>query len=328
MVSARLTASGKTKHVCLLLKKIAAISTLVVSVFVAGTHIAGTAEGHDRQTALPASTAGRTPLRVMTFNIRWQGKDYLGKFHDSGFEKRRPLILDVLTGFGADIIGLQEASIEQRASLAPGLAAFGMFPPPDSPGDECILYRLDRFDLVDSGHAHLRQQPEKAGTNIGVRDFFWVYLRERFGGKAFYVLNLHMDHRSSKRGRQLDAVLVGEWIGRREYDAPVILTGDFNGQPGQPRYSYLTGKRTYLGKYGKITGMPMPMLDSFMVANPHAKYTGTSNPDYTGRKNTARIDFVFVPVGTTVTGSDIIYYHVGDTYPSDHFPLLSEFELE
>ena len=288
----------------------------------------GTGGGNELNATNLSSSSDRSSLRVMTFNIRWQGYDSIGKYHDTDFTRRKLLVLDVLKKFGADVIGLQEVSIEQRAVMAPDLPGFGMFPTPHEAGDECILYRHDRFVLVDSGHEDLRVLPEKAGTGIGVRDFVWVYLQDRFSGKRFYLLNFHTDGRSYKRGRQLDGVLIGKWIARREFDDPVILTGDFNGKPEQPRYLYLTGKSDYLGRYGKIERMPMPMLDSFKVANPHARYSGTANPGFSGRKDGVRIDYVFVPRGTKVIGSKIIYYNVDGAYPSDHFPLLSEFELE
>jgi endonuclease/exonuclease/phosphatase family metal-dependent hydrolase len=274
------------------------------------------------------SAAACTNIRVMTFNIRWQGYDENGKLIDSGFAHRKPLVLDVLTKFGADIIGLQEASIEQRSALAPGLPGFGMFPLSVEAGDECILYRLDRFELRESGHEALRRVPEQAGTNIGVRDFVWVHLEDRISGKRFYVLNLHADHRSSERGRELDGVRIGEWISNRKFADPVILTGDFNGNPDQPRYLYLTGQRAYADEDGKTVPMPVPMLDTFREAHPHAIYSGTINAGFKGVKNRKQIDFIFVPHGSTVIGSDIIYYHVDDSYPSDHFPLLSEFEFE
>jgi endonuclease/exonuclease/phosphatase family metal-dependent hydrolase len=289
--------------------------------------LAGTGEGDVRNTELAGQTVNRTSLKVMTFNIRWQGKDG-ENFVDSGFELRKPLIVDVLKTFDADVIGLQEASIEQRAALAPELPGFGMFPLPAAAGDECILYRLDRFDLRDSGHEDLRRTPEKPGTNIGVRDFVWAYLQDRVTGKRFYVVNLHTDHRSSKRGRQLDGVLIGEWIRSRKFPDPVILTGDFNGTRGKPRYLYLTGQRAYPDEDGIYVKMPMPMLDTFTVANPNARYSGTVNPGSRGKKNRTQIDYVFVPRGAKVIDSRIIYYHVNGSYPSDHFPLLSEFKLE
>jgi hypothetical protein len=116
----------------------------------------------------------------MTFNIRRQGYGDDGEFIESGFAYRMPLVFDVLTKSGAGIISLQEASIEQRAALATGLPGFGMFPLPLEAGDEFILYRLDRFELSDSGHEVLRREPGLAGTNIGVRDFVWVYLEDRY----------------------------------------------------------------------------------------------------------------------------------------------------
>jgi endonuclease/exonuclease/phosphatase family metal-dependent hydrolase len=313
----------------LLLIQLAAICACTYPVHVADTiEGSGTGTGNLQQGTDLESAADHTRLGVMTFNIRWEGRGDDGRFYDSGFVHRKPLVLDVLTKFSADIIGLQEASIEQRAALAPGLPGFGMFPLPVRAGDECILYRLDRFDLRDSGHEIIRREPEKVRTNIGVRDFVWVYLQDRISGKRFYVLSLHLDHRSSKRARQLDGVLIGEWIKNREFVDPVILTGDFNGKPDEPRYLYLTGQRAYSGEDGAAVSMPMPMLDTFAVANPHARYPGTSNADYSGTKNTKQIDYVFVPTGSRVIGSAIIYYHTDGSYPSDHFPVLSEFELE
>ena len=274
------------------------------------------------------TTPGLTRLRVMTFNIHWEGHDIDGQYFDTGFVHRKPLVLDVLKNFDADIIGLQEASIEQRTSIAPELTAFGMFPLPAEAGDECILYRLDRFDMRAAGHEYLRRKPEQAGTNIGVRDFIWIYLQDLISGERFYVLNLHLDHRSSARGRELDGVLLGEWIKKRKYADPVILTGDFNGTPDKPRYLYLTGQRAYPDEDGIIVKMPMPMLDTYKVANPHAKYPGTTNSGYRGKKNSNQIDYVFVPSGAEVIDSEIIHYHINGSYPSDHFPLLSRFVLK
>jgi endonuclease/exonuclease/phosphatase family metal-dependent hydrolase len=313
----------------LLLIQLAAICACTNPVHVADTiEGSGTSTGILQQGTDIGSAVGHASLRVMTFNIRWEGQGDDGRFYDSGFVHRKPLVLDVITKFGADIIGLQEASIDQRAALAPGLRGFGMFPLPVMAGDECILYRLDRFDLRASGHEMLRRRPEKVGTNIGVRDFVWVYLQDRISRKRFYVLNLHLDHRSSERGRQLDGVRIGEWLSNRTFADPVILTGDFNGMPDQPRYLYLTGQRVYPSEDGAALSMPMPMLDTFTVANPHARYPGTSNAGYAGTRNTKQIDYVFVPKGSRVIGSAIIYYHTDGSYPSDHFPVLSEFELE
>jgi endonuclease/exonuclease/phosphatase family metal-dependent hydrolase len=74
--------------------------------------------------------------------------------------------------------------------------------------------------------------------------------------------------------------------------------------------------------------MPMPMLDTFTAANPNAEYTGTTNTGFFVAMNSKQIDYIFVPARSKVIGSEIIYYEVNGIYPSDHFPLISEFELE
>jgi len=316
------------RTICLLLIHFAVTFLQACSVFEAETvTLFGTDDGEVGKAREAVRAVKRTSLRVMTFNIRWQGHD-VETFVDSGFASRKPLILDVLRNFDTDLAGLQEASIEQRAALAPDLPGFGMYPAPTGPGDECILYRSSRFDLKDSGHENLRRVPEQPGTNIGVRDFVWVYLQDRTSGKRFYMVNTHADHRSSMRGRQLDAVLLGKWIRKRRFPDPVIITGDFNGPPNGPRYLYLTGQLAYPDEDGIADEMPMPMLDTFTVANPNAQYHGTINSGYRGKKSTTRVDYVFAPRGTSVIDSRIIYYNVDGAYPSDHFPLLSEFELE
>ena len=292
-----------------------------------GKERSGTREDAESMPAGSIYPVTRTRLKVVTFNIRWQGC-YNGEYIDSGFVRRKPLVLEVLRESGAGIIGLQEASIEQRAQIAAELTGFGMYPSPAEAGDEGILYRLDRFVLTDSGHEFVRRMPEVPGTNIGVRDFVWVNLQDRFSGKRFYVLNLHLDHRSSVRGRQLDGVRVGEWMRKRRSDDPVVLVGDFNGNPADPRYLYLTGQRSYPGDDGIIVGTPMPMLDTFREANPDAQFTGTINSGFKGVKNRTQIDYVLVPAGSRVLDSRIIYYHKDGAYPSDHFPLESEFELQ
>lgn len=319
---------GMRRAILLLLIHSAVTFLQACSVFEAETVARpGTGYGGAGRALEAGRAVTRDSLRVMTFNIHWQGHD-AGGFVDSGFVSRKPLVLDVLRNFDSDIIGLQEASIEQRAAMVHDLPGFGMFPLPTWPGDECILYRLDRFDLKDGGREYLRRVPEKPGTNIGVRDFFWVHLHDRTSGKGLYVINLHADHRSSKRGRELDAVSLGKWIRSREFPDPVIVTGDLNGTPDMPRYLFLTGQRVYPDEDGNTVRMPMPLLDTFGAANPDARFAGTINSGYQGKKTSNRIDYVFVPLGTKVIDSRIIYYQVNGSYPSDHYPLLSEFKLE
>ncbi|MEZ5540443.1 MAG: endonuclease/exonuclease/phosphatase family protein [Pseudomonadota bacterium] len=290
-------------------------------------------------TAVPALAGSATPavrpagavrlrLRLMTFNILWEGYQQDGEYVASGFSQRKPMILEVLRRHGADVVGLQEASQGQRIQLATDLPGFGMFPLPQAPGDECILYRADRFAVMESGHEILRRLPEREGTNVGVRDFVWVNLRERSSGRQFYVLNLHADDRSSERGRELDGVLLGQWIQSRRVADPVVLLGDFNGRYDQPRLQFLTGRRDYPDAQGGIATMPMPMIDTLTAVNPAAEAAGSPDSGYGDISSRGQIDYILVPRGTRVIESRILYDHMNGIYPSDHFPLSAEVELE
>lgn len=280
--------------------------------------------------ALPAGAGepndASSVLRVMSFNIRWQGLGADGHYYDSQFERRKPLVLDVLRDSGADLVGLQEASIEQRSELAAALPGFAMYPGPAAAGDECILYRRQRFEFLDGGRATIRARPERVGTTIGQRDFFWVRLRDRLGGYAFYLLNLHLDHRSGQRGRQLDAVRIGEWLRARPAADPVILLGDLNGGVGQPRYLYLTGQRQYPDSNGRLHTMPEALQDSFRAVHPESVAVGTAH-GYSGRRDGARIDYILVSPGTRLRDARILYHQAGGQYPSDHFPVMADIDL-
>jgi len=59
----------------------------------------------------------------------------------------------------------------------------------------------------------------------------WVVLHDREGGREFLFVNTHLDH-VGQVARDEGVNLLRERIEALRGDRPVILTGDFNSEPG------------------------------------------------------------------------------------------------
>ena len=48
---------------------------------------------------------------------------------------------------------------------------------------------------------------------------------------------------------------------------------------------------------------------------------------FTGARNSGKIDYIFVPVGTRVMDAEIVRSQVDGVYPSDHYPVRATLEF-
>lgn len=107
------------------------------------------------------SPGGGAELTAMSFNIR-NGKANDG---ENSWDNRKELVRDVIVEYDTDIVGLQEAFRFQLDHLAKELPQYTEVGQGRAGGtkDEysAILYRTDRFDLLDSGTFWLSDTPEK-----------------------------------------------------------------------------------------------------------------------------------------------------------------------
>src|SRR5690606_19046133 len=96
-----------------------------------------------------------------------------------------------------------------------------------------ILYKKDRFELLDSGVFWLSETPEVRSIGWDASDHRvcnWGKFREKFSGKEFFFFNTHFYWRKEiarKESGPLMAIKIKEIAG----DSPTIITGDFNSRP-------------------------------------------------------------------------------------------------
>lgn len=263
-------------------------------------------------------------LRVMSFNIRYGTADD----GENRWENRREMVFDVIRDHRPDVVGLQEALRFQIDEIRRALPEYGEVGVGRDDGKTkgeyaCILYRIERFGVEESGTFWFSETPGVAGSihwgNACTRICTWARLVEKESGKVFYIYNLHLDH-VSQLSREKSAVLLAQRIHHRRCADPFVVTGDFNAGENNPVILYLKGKHS-LGSEGEDKSInPVPMVDSFRVLHPDAVEVGTGG-GFRGRRDGEKIDYVFVSPGVRVPEVQIVHSQRKGRYPSDHFPV-------
>ncbi|HVR44292.1 MAG TPA: endonuclease/exonuclease/phosphatase family protein [Thermoanaerobaculia bacterium] len=259
--------------------------------------------------------AEEASLRVMSFNIRF---DNPGD-GENAWPHRRDVVASQIRSHGADLVGVQEALEHQLAdleALIPDFARFGSGRTAELGGEfSAILYRTSRFELLDHGTFWLSETPEMPGSRgwdaAYERIVTWGRLRDRRSGRRLLHFNTHFDH-VGERARVESARLL-----QRRIDAiagpsdPVVLTGDFNTQPGSHPYRILTAS----------------LADALEVSRtPHQGPTSTWNA-FRAIEPERRIDFIFVRGPIEVLRHAILGETFEGRFSSDHLPVIAEIRV-
>ncbi len=220
-------------------------------------------------------------LRVMSFNIRY------GSANDkqNHWRNRREMVFDVLRNHRPDVVGLQEALDFQIDEIRKAIAKYGQIGVAREDGKtdgeySALLYRLDLFDVDESGTFWFSNTPEVPGSNhwgnACVRICTWARFLEKKSDRAFYIFNLHLDH-VSQPSREKSAVLLAQRVHHRKHKDPFVVTGDFNTSENNPVVMYLKCKTSLSGADGSESNNPVPMVDTFRVLHPDAKDVRTGH---------------------------------------------------
>ena len=93
-----------------------------------------------------------------------------------------------------------------------------------------ILYRKDRFELLDSDTTWLSNTPTEATKVEGalcLRICTWALLKDKLTGETILFANTHLDHSNDEvRSAQMDILM--DYLADRIGQYPFYLTGDFN----------------------------------------------------------------------------------------------------
>ena len=222
--------------------------------------------------------------------------------------------------FGMALKVLLANQLGDLKRLLPGYAAVGVGREDGAEAGEfsAVFYRRDRFTPLESGTFWLSETPDVAGSKgwdgACERVATWVVLHDREGGREFLFVNTHLDH-VGQVARDEGVNLLRERIEALRGDRPVILTGDFNSEPGSSVVAHVQ-------KDGVLH-------DVKQVA---ARKSGTewSFSDFGQILEAERplLDYIFVSDGIAADLYEVLPDTLGGGYVSDHAPVMAIVKFE
>ncbi len=172
-----------------------------------------------------------------------------------------------------------------------------------------ILYRKDRFELLDSDTTWLSDTPTEATKVEGalcLRICTWALLKDKQTGETILFANTHLDHSNDEvRSAQMDILM--DYLADRIGQYPFYLTGDFNCQVDSVPYNTATDR----------------LLDSHKTAWTDLSTVTRTYHAYKDEGG-SEIDFIFHNDHTTPVQYEIISKDY-DGYVSDHYGVITEF---
>jgi endonuclease/exonuclease/phosphatase family metal-dependent hydrolase len=265
------------------------------------------------------SKTANTPLiRVMSYNIRFDNP----QDGDNKWEFRRERVANLIRFHQPDLIGIQEAMIDQIYFLSAYLPEYDWYGVGREDGKHQgefspVFYRKSRFALLDKGTFWLSpvsDHPSKGWDADIFRVCSWVYLQDLESKKMFYHFNTHLDH-LGKQARKESALLLQKRLINVSANTPAVLTGDFNDPPNSDFYRAITVDNL--------------MLDAKMYSLlPHYGPEGTwaTFDVQTGIGN--QIDFIFVSPQVKVLRHAALSDAIDFKYPSDHLPIIADIHIQ
>ena len=180
-------------------------------------------------------------LRLLSNNIWYCDENrpaWAEKGDDCSVTARAPGFVRVYEELAPDVIGLQECSAKMADEIMQRLTGYALLWGRDTP----ILYRTDKFELVDSAYRiYPKELPGHEGTfnNSNTKSYCIAVLRCKEDGKLLCFATTHLwwksdkDHPHSEDARTYQLSLLLDRIEelRRRWNCPVVAVGDFNTIP-------------------------------------------------------------------------------------------------
>lgn len=272
-----------------------------------------------------SGTDTEQPLRVMTFNIRYDNP----ADGDDAWPNRKDIAASMIRFHRADIAGLQEALKVQVDDLAERLPEYEWFGVGRDDGSEAgefmaIFYRKDRLEVLDESTFWLSETPEKPGMGWDAacnRVVTWGKFKDRKTGKVFYHFNTHFDHKGETARRESAKLLISK-IAEIVGSSPIVVTGDFNARPSSEPIKIITGG---------LSGKPeLKLTDARSVSQyGHHGPGGTiSRFKSAGMPGDEPIDYIFVKNDVRVVLHGTLSDSFDGRFPSDHLLVLAEIIIE
>lgn len=253
-------------------------------------------------------------MRILSYNLR-----FCDDPNGHSIQERAPRVLDIIDRYDPDIMGFQEVVpkwMEQLKPLDDRFAHLLTYRSPSNKEGTPIFWRRDRFDLIDSKSFWLSETPsipKKADWSGGFglpRVCCYVALKCKKTGKLYHYFNTHFDggETCARESAQL-IIRRAETLGA----APVFCTADFNFTPGSAGWH----------------SMRSWFRDVREEVAPENHQATLNCYEVQGDRPDWLIDFCFYRgKGVKPTGYEVITRLYDGKFPSDHYGMCYDFEVE
>ena len=267
---------------------------------------------------IPDSADENTDLSIVSLNIH-----YLVPGNDkTDWEGRKGAVSAALRELDADIVIFQEMEtfegghspsrniqLDWVLKTVEEYTAGAVGDPEFYPITQPILYRANRFNLMDQGFFFFSETPDLIYSEpwSGSWPAFvtWVLLHDSTNDQQLYIYNVHLDA-FSRKNRLKGTNLIGERIRTRERTtAEVILGGDFNVRRGSS------------------------ILDTLEDANlERAPIEGSTYHFGSGKNLYGAIDHIYFSPGLKIIEAGVVQKQWENVWPSDHHPIYTSFTFQ
>ncbi len=259
-------------------------------------------------------TASAQNLTVATYNLRLFTNSDTGNL----WVNRAPIVAELIRYHDFDVFGTQEGYQNQLDDIIKILPEYqrsgaGRDDGKDKGEHSAILFKKDKFKLLNHGDFWLSQTPEKPSLGWDAtccnRICSWVYLQDIKSKRKFYFFNAHYDHQGNI-AREESSKLIMQRIKSVAGNEPVVLTGDFNGDRSSTWYQRIATSGWLKDAYTQ-------------VKYPYAT-TGSFNNFGSNIKSNEVIDHIFTTSNFKVLRWGLLTDSYHGKYPSDHFPITAQ----
>lgn len=265
-------------------------------------------------------------LRVMSFNVRG------ARFRDgeNAWERRATLNVETIRRCTPDLIGFQELELEHLRAYQQHLPEYeywlGLKTSSNKPPYEyvAIFWKAQRLELLNAGGFWLNEASHTFAPGWDAactRVANWARLRIIGNGRELLFLNTHLDHVGEEARANGTQLILQRLSELQTNDLPVIVSGDFNCHPGSPAYK-LFMERGFVDTYLATDNRDDEISNTF-----HA--FGRLNANIGKQQGEIlRIDWILLRDQMGLVRPELCEI-VRDArpplYPSDHYPVVTEF---
>lgn len=266
------------------------------------------------------SSASSVEVRLGSYNIRMSNMD--NSSADNKWSVRKSRLWTSIRDCGFDVFGLQEVSSAAQTDLKLEFGGtYGMvfFSPyaQSGQGDKAqgIMFRSDKFTLSDFHYFWLGPDPDKMSSSDVTASATYnrggccAVITHKATGVKFFFMNTHGC--LSADSRTAYAAVFEQMEKRYNPEGlPSVFVGDFNEQPTGDMYKTIVG-------YWK---------DAWLSAQQKTGIENTFN-SFSMPNGKSRIDYVFYRGKASAKHFCCDNTLYGGLYPSDHFPIYTDFIL-